>query len=183
MVTLYTVIVLNDGDDCMRKMTEENLRSAFAGESQAHMRYLIFAERAEGDGLSNVARLFRAIAFAEQVHATNHFKTLGDLGTSVQNLQKAIDGENFEVEEMYPAYNKVAELQNEKGAERSTKWAWDAEKVHAGMYQKARQAVESGRDAEIGKIQICTACGWTVEGEAPEMCPVCGASKEKFKEF
>jgi len=91
-------------------MTESNLRSAFAGESQAHMRYLIFADRAEKEGYANVARLFRAIAYAEQVHATNHYRELGDINVSPQNLQVAIDGESWEVEEMYPAYLAVAQL-------------------------------------------------------------------------
>ena len=167
----------------MRKMTEDNLRAAFAGESQAHMRYLIFAQKAGGEGRPNVARLFRAISFAEQIHATNHFKTLGDLGDSSANLQMAIDGETYEVEEMYPAFNAVAKLQNEKGAEQSTNSAWQAEKVHAGMYQKAKQAVDSGKDADIGDVYICGVCGWTVEGGAPDRCPVCGAPKDKFRKF
>jgi len=98
----------------MRKMTEKSLREAFAGESQAHMKYLIFAEQAEKEGLHDVARLFRAISFAEQVHATNHFKALMELHKTSENLQSAWDGENFEIEEMYPAYNAIATLQNEK---------------------------------------------------------------------
>jgi rubrerythrin len=164
-------------------MTEEGLRTAFAGESQAHMRYLIFAQKAEEEGLPNVARLFRAIAFAEQVHATNHFKTLGDLGSSSQNIEAAIGGETFEVDEMYPAYDAIAELQEEKGARRSIRYALEAEKIHAAMYGKAKQAVDSGKDLEIGQIHICSACGYTGEGEPPERCPVCGATKDKFRLF
>ncbi|HEX30867.1 rubrerythrin family protein [Candidatus Poribacteria bacterium] len=167
----------------MRKMTDDNLRAAFAGESQAHMRYLIFARKAEDEGFPNVAKLFRAIAYAEQVHAANHFKTLGDLGTSSKNLEAAIDGETFEVEEMYPAYNAVAQLQGEKGAQRSIRYALEAEKIHAAFYQKAKQAVDSGKDAEIGQIYICDVCGYTGEGEPPERCPVCGAPRDKFKLF
>ncbi|MEM2911653.1 MAG: rubrerythrin family protein [Candidatus Bathyarchaeia archaeon] len=167
----------------MRKMTEENLKSAFAGESQAHMRYLIFAEKAEEEGFPNIARLFTAIAYAEQVHATNHYSVLGMIRNSAENLQVAIDGETYEVNEMYPAYNVVAKLQEEKGAERTTEWALQAEKIHAGMYQKAKQAVESGKDLLLGDIYICKACGYTVEGEAPDRCPICGAPKEKFKKF
>ena len=121
----------------MRKMTESNLQAAFAGESQAHMRYLIFSDRAEKDGQANVARLFKAIAFAEQVHATNHLKTLDGIDTTAGNLQTAINGETFEVEEMYPAFRAVAELQGEKGAVRSTGWALEAEKVHAELYSQA----------------------------------------------
>ncbi|MGQ9517022.1 MAG: rubrerythrin family protein [Anaerolineae bacterium] len=167
----------------MRKMTKSNLEAAFAGESQAHMRYLIFAGEAEKEGFPQVARLFRAIAFAEQVHATNHLRTLGGVGESPANLQVAIDGETFEVDEMYPAYKAVAELQEEKGAVRSTHYALEAEKVHAGMYQRARQSVLTGKDVEIGDIYICEVCGWTVEGEAPERCPICGATRDKFRKF
>jgi rubrerythrin len=167
----------------MRKMTKANLEAAFAGESQAHMRYLIFADVAEKEGFPKVARLFRAIAFAEQVHATNHLKALGAVAESPANLQVAIDGETFEVEEMYPAYKAVAELQEEKGANRSMHSALEAEKVHAGMYQKARQSVLAGKDVEVGDIYICEVCGWTVEGEAPDRCPICGATREKFRKF
>lgn len=167
----------------MRKITEQNLNSAFAGESMAHMRYLIFADYAEEEGLPNVARLFRAIAYAEQVHAMNHYRELGMINSSAQNLQAAIGGETFEVEEMYPAYNKVAQLQGEKGAARSTHYALEAEKIHAAMYQEARQAVEGGKDIQVGKIYICPVCGYTVEGQAPERCPVCGATGDRFKAF
>jgi rubrerythrin len=167
----------------MRKMTEDNLKSAFAGESQAHMRYLIFADKAEEEGFPNVARLFRAIAYAEQVHATNHFKTLAMLQGTVDNLQAAINGETYEVNEMYPAYKAVAELQQEKGAQRSTDWALQAEKVHAGMYQKAKQAVERKEDITVEAVFICEACGYTVENSAPDRCPICGAPKVKFRKF
>lgn len=167
----------------MKKMTEQNLTSAFAGESQAHMRYTIFADKAEEEGYSNVAKLFRAIAFAERVHAKNHYDVLGNIRGSSDNLQVAIDGETYEVNEMYPAFKAVAELQGEEGAQRSTNWALQAEKVHAGMYQRAKQAVGRKEDIEIGPVQICEVCGYTVEGEAPERCPLCGAPKEKFRSF
>jgi len=167
----------------MRRMTEEGLRAAFAGESQAHMRYLIFAQKAEEEGYPNIARLFRAISFAEQVHATNHFRTLGDLGSSADNLDAAIGGETFEVEEMYPAYDAVAELQGEKGARRSIHYALEAEKIHAAMYSKAKETVKSGKDLEVGKIYICSVCGYTGEGEPPDRCPICGATKDKFRTF
>ena len=164
-------------------MTEEGLRAAFAGESQAHMRYLIFAQKAEEEGYPNIARLFRAISFAEQVHATNHLRTLGDLGSSADNLDAAIGGETFEVEEMYPAYDAVAELQGEKEARRSIHYALEAEKIHAAMYSKAKEAVKSGKDLEVGKIYICSVCGYTGEGEPPDRCPICGATKDKFRTF
>jgi len=167
----------------MRKMTEENLKAAFSGESQAHMRYLIFAKKAEEEGYSNLARLFRAISYAEQVHATNHYNALGVIRESTDNLQVAIDGENYEVTEMYPAFNAVAKLQEEKSAQRTTDWAFQAEKIHAGMYQRAKQAAERSEDIKLGAVYICDMCGYTAEGTAPERCPVCGATKEKFRKF
>lgn len=167
----------------MRKMTEDNLKAAFAGESQAHMRYLIFSKKAEAEGFPNIARLFKAISHAEQVHATNHFNALGLIRGSSDNLQMAIDGETYEVNEMYPAFNAVAQLQNEKGAMQSINYALQAEKIHASMYQKAKQVVEGSKDIQLGAMFICDVCGHTVEGEAPDRCPVCGASKEKFRKF
>ncbi len=167
----------------MKKMTEKFLNEAFAGESMAHMKYLIFAEEAEKRGKKNLARLFRAIAYAEFVHARNHLRELGGIGDDVENLQKAIDGETFEVEEMYPVYNEAAKLQGEKGAERSTKYALEAEKIHAQMYKKAQDLAKEGKDYEDKKIYICPVCGYTVEGEKPDRCPICGAKGETFVEF
>jgi len=167
----------------MRPMTEGNMNDAFAGESQAHMRYLIFADKAEKEGRPNLARMFRAIAYAEQVHATNHYRELGQVKETSGNLQTCIDGEEFEVNEMYPAYNKVAEMQGESGAARSTHYALEAEKIHARMYREAKTDIESKSDIEIGKVYICPVCGYTVEGEAPDKCPVCGAPRDKFKAF
>jgi rubrerythrin len=173
----------NQKRDFMKKMTETHLRNAFAGESQAHMRYLIFSKKAEEEEKPNVARLFRAVAFAEQVHATNHFKTLDDLGDTTKNLQEAIDGENFEVEEMYPAYDAMAKLQQEKEAIRSIHYAIEAEKIHSAMYTESKLALKTGQDANLGSIYICPICGYTVEGEAPDTCPICSAPKNKFVKF
>ncbi len=167
----------------MKKMTEKNLSAAFAGESQAHMRYLAFADKAEQEGLRDVARLFRAIAFAERVHATNHLKALGGIKSTRENLQAAYEGENFEIEEMYPAYKAVAELQNEKGALRSINFALSAEKIHRTLYNETKEKVEKREDVKLEKIYICPVCGYTVVGEAPDKCPVCGTSKSKFEEF
>lgn len=167
----------------MRKMTEDNLKAAFAGESQAHMRYLAFADKAEKEGFANVARLFRAISFAEQAHATNHLRTLGGIGSTVENLGEAIGGETYEVEEMYPSFIAVAEQQAEKSALRSMNYALEAEKIHAAMYQQARQAVQAGQDVALGTIYICEVCGYTVEGQVPDRCPICNAPKEKFRAF
>jgi len=180
----------------VREMTEANLKSAYAGESQAHMRYTIYAKRAEEEGRPSVARLFTAVAFAERVHASNHYKNIMSKGGSVtvssavfgtrttsEDLQAGIDGESFEINEMYPAYKHVAESQGEKGAQISFTWALEAEKIHVGLYQKAKRAVDQGEDVSLGPIQICQICGYTAEGDAPERCPICNAKKERFKTF
>lgn len=167
----------------MHAMTKEFLQAAFAGESQAHMKYLIFSEEADKKKLPHLARLFRAIAYAEQVHATNHFRELGKIGDVVPNIQSCIDGESFEVNEMYPAYRAVAEMQGEKGAARSTYYALEAEKIHETMYAKAKTAVADGKDLKLGPMLICPVCGYTVEGEALDHCPVCGVKREMFKSF
>lgn len=166
----------------MHKMTEESLRAAFAGESQAHMKYLIFAERTDRDH-PEVARMFRAIAYAEQIHATNHFKNLGGVGDLANNLSSAIEGETFEVDEMYPAYQAVAELQGEKSALRGINWALDTEKVHAQIYANAKASLEAGVEPEIGAVWVCSVCGFTGEGEAPDKCPLCNAPKDKLRTF
>ncbi len=166
----------------MGEMTKRFLGEAFAGESQAHMKYLIFADRAREEGFNNVARLFEAIAFAEFVHARNHFEALGNLSETTDNLQVAIDGENWEVNEMYPAYNAVAELQNESKARRSIHYALEAEKIHSALYTKAKQSVEEGRDIDIGEIYLCSICGYTTDSKV-DRCPVCGAGPDKFKKF
>jgi len=167
----------------MRKMTESNLKDAFAGESQAHMKYLAFAQKAEEEGKPNTAKLFRAIAYAEQVHATNHLKTLEGVGSTEENLQAAMDGENFEVEEMYPAYDAVAKLQGEKGAIKSVHYAIEAEKIHSVMYAEAKESVKQGKDADVKDVHVCPVCGYTTTGGAPDSCPVCGVSRDKFAKF
>ncbi len=167
----------------MKDMTRTNLQEAFAGESQAHVRYLVFADVAEREGLPNAARLFRAASLSEQIHATNHLRALGGVGTTEQNLKGAFGGESFEIAEMYPAYLAVGNLQEEKAAVRSMSNALEAEKVHAKLYSTAQQAVEMKKDTTIGKIFVCAVCGFTMEGNAPERCPVCGTPKERFKEF
>ncbi len=167
----------------MRKMTEKSLNEAFAGESMAHMKYQLFADLAESDGLGELARMFRAIAFAERVHARNHLQVLGGLGSAPDNIQACIDGETYEIEEMYPVFNATAKLQDEEGAVRSTYYALEAEKIHAEWYKKAKEAVDRGEDMKVGTIQICSVCGHTREGDAPDKCPICGASRDKFVAF
>jgi len=167
----------------MKKMTEANLKESFAGESQAHMKYLNFAERAEKEGFPNVARLFRATSYAEQIHASNHLRALDGIQGTAANLGAAIGGETFEVEEMYAAYKAVAEAQGEKKALRMMDWALAAEKVHAQLYGAAKQSVEGGNDIGEHPIWVCEACGFTMEGEPPDVCPVCGAKHERFRKF
>lgn len=181
----------------MKITTQENLMSAFSGESQAYMRYLYFAKTAENEGYQNIARLFRAVAFAEMIHAHNHYKKLSHLrggfitiahagfgpGTTSKNLELAIDGEKYEIEEMYPAYIEIAKMQKEKAAEMSFKWALETEKEHLKLFMKAKEAVDNGRDVELKNIYVCEVCGYTIEGEVPDKCPICGAPKDKFKKF
>ena len=143
----------------VKPMTESNLISAFAGESQAHMRYMLYADRAEKSGYVNVARLFKAVANAEKIHAGNHYKNIHHKGdattvsgalfgsrTSSEDLQNGIDGENYEVNEMYPAFIEVAKMQEEYGAEISFKYAWEAEKTHAAFYERAKISVDEQKD-------------------------------------
>ncbi len=167
----------------MNAKTEENLKAAFAGESQAHMKYLNFAAQAEKEGKPNVARLFQAASYAEQIHASNHLKALEGIKGTADNLDAAFGGETFEIEHMYPDYMAVAEQQGEQKALRSMTWAIAAEKVHATAYAAAKQAVTSGQDAPAVDIWVCIACGFTMEGVPPEKCPVCGAPQTKFKKF
>jgi len=167
----------------MKDMTRENLQDAFAGESQAHMKYMAFADAAEREKLPNVARLFRAASYAEQMHATNHLRALGGIGKTSENLAAAFAGETFEINEMYPSYMAVAEQEGEKRALGSMDDALAAEKVHAALYAAAQAAVAAGKDIAGTPVYVCETCGYTVEGEAPEKCPVCGAVRTKFRLF
>jgi len=167
----------------MKKRTEDNLKNAFAGESQAHMRYLAFAARAEQDKLPNVARMFRANSFAEQIHATNHLRALDGIGKTGETLAAAMSGEAFEATTMYPEYIKAAEEDAEKSAITTTTWALAAEKVHYELYKKAAAVSAAGKDLEAKPIHVCGNCGFTVEGDAPDKCPVCGAPRARFVAF
>ena len=167
----------------MKDMTKANVEAAFAGESQAHMKYAAFADMAEREKLPNVARVFRAASFAEQAHATNHLRALGGVGKTLTNLEAAFDGESFEIAEMYPAYIAVAQMQEEKRALGSMEDALAAEKVHQALYAKAKEAVAGGKDVDLGAVWVCSVCGFTGEGEPPEKCPVCGAVHTKLQKF
>lgn len=181
----------------MNHMTQDNLRSSFGGESQAHMRYRIWGARAEKEGFPNVARLFACTSDAEQVHATLHFNALKDvngdfpvvsmagfgLNETSQNLQGAIDGETFEFTQMYPAYIAVAELQEEKTAISAMRFAIEAEKVHAELFGIAKEAVDAGKDLEAEVVLLCPVCGFISLTGEEENCPICNAKKEKFIEY
>ncbi len=178
----------------MNAMTANNLRSAFGGESQAHMRYRVWGNKAKAEGFPNVARLFMATSHAEEIHATLHFKALKDeagdfavtseagfgLGSTSENLQGAINGELFEVNQMYPAYLAVAELQEEKAAVSAMRFAIAAEKVHAELFTEAKKAVDAGQDLAVKVVAVCPICGFvTITGEE-DNCPICKAKKESF---
>ena len=158
----------------------QNLKAAFAGESQANRKYLAFAEKAEKDGYPQVARLFRAAAEAETVHAINHLKALKAIGSTADNLKEAIAGETAEFREMYPGMIKDAQAEGHKEALRSFEFANAVEQTHAQLYQKALDNLEK---RELVDIFVCTICGHTVEGEPPDQCPVCKALKKLFKKI
>ncbi len=178
----------------MNAMTQSNLQSAFSGESMAHMRYRIWGEQATKDGFENVGRLFIATSDAEEVHATLHFKAMKDIEgdfpvtamggfgktTTSENLQKAIDGEMFEVEQMYPAYIEVAKMQGETTAVRAMQFAIEAEKVHADLFSKAKDAVDAKEDLEAKVVELCPVCGYISLTGEEDKCPLCNAKKELF---
>lgn len=159
--------------------TKENLKEAFAGESQANQKYRAFAKKAEKDGFANIAKLFRTTAEAERIHAEGHLKALDMIQSTAENLQSAIDGETFEFTKMYPPMVELAEADGHK-AKTMFKFAVDAERVHAEIYQKALEAVKKGVDLDTSDFYLCTVCGYIEVGSAPEKCPVCGALKKIF---
>lgn len=163
--------------------TTENLQNAFAGESQANRKYLAFAKKAEADGYPQVAKLFRAVAEAETVHAHAHFRVMGGIEDTVANLQAAIDGEGYEFREMYPQFVAEAEAEGNRPATRTFKNALAVEKTHHGLYTQALRAVRAGKDIPETRIFVCPICGHTVLGEPPDRCPVCGAAKARFFEI
>ena len=167
----------------MLKMTEANVKDAFAGESQAHMKYLNFAEKAAEEGKDNVARLFRAASYAEQTHATAHLEVLGGIGSTADNLAEALAGEGFEIAEMYPAYIAVAIEQGEGAAQESMNHALQVEKQHQEFYARAHDAVQTGNDVTLGDLWVCNYCGYTAEDEAPGKCLLCGNPRKNFVKF
>ncbi len=158
--------------------TAEDLKEAFAGESQANRRYLAFAKKAEEEGYAQIARLFRAAAAAETVHAHNHLKVLKGVRSTAENLQEAIDGETGEFREMYPRMIAGSQAEGDKEAERTFNFANEVEKTHAALFQKA---LKNLADKAMVEMYVCSICGHTVEGEPPEKCPVCNAVKKFFE--
>jgi len=159
--------------------TEKNLKEAFAGESQANRKYLAFAAKADQEGFPQVARLFRAAAEAETIHAHSHLRALKGIRNTKENLEEAIAGETHEFKSMYPGMIEQAKAEDVKDAERSFSFANEVEKIHAGLFQAALAGLGAA-PADV-PFYVCPVCGFTAEKEAPETCPVCGAKGRMFK--
>ncbi|RCK73268.1 MAG: Rubrerythrin [Anaerolineae bacterium] len=158
--------------------TIEYLKTAFAGESQAIQKYLAFAKKAEQEGFKNIARLFRAAATAESIHAEGHLKAMDGVASTLENLQAAVQGETYEFTEMYPPMIEQAESEAHK-AKRMFRYAAAAEAVHARLYQLALEAVQQGKDLEV-EFYLCPVCGYIEIGKPGERCPICGNPPERF---
>jgi rubrerythrin len=159
--------------------TDQNLKEAFAGESQANRKYTAFAEKAEKEGFGNVAKLFRTAAEAETIHALGHLNAMGGVQSTAENLKAAIEGETYEFTEMYPPMVEQAQADNHK-AKRMFDWANRAEAVHAQLYKLALEAVSQGKDLAETNFYLCPVCGYIELGNPPEKCPICNVKKEKF---
>ncbi len=166
----------------MEVNTETNLQKAFAGESQANRRYLFFADKADKEGYPEAAKLFRAVAAAETVHARNHLDAMGGTGTTKENLLAGVQGEHYEFTRMYPYFIEQAEQEENAAAERTFNYANDVEQIHYSYYQAALKAMDVGQPLKDETYSICQACGNTVTGEAPDNCPLCDAPKTQFKQ-
>jgi len=161
--------------------TQKNLQDAFAGESQANRRYLFFANKAEKEGHPQIARLFRAVAEAETVHAYNHLRNMDGIKSTKENLEAAISGEHYEFTQMYPGFIEQAKAEGDKRAESTFNFANEVEKIHHNLYQSALKALEAGQSLKDEPYFVCPVCGYTVAGEAPDNCPICGTPGSRFK--
>jgi len=159
--------------------TPENLKEAFAGESQANRKYLAFAKKAEEDGFPNIARLFRTTAEAETIHAHGHLAALGGVKATAENLQAAIGGESYEYTQMYPPMLTQATA-DKHAAKRMFGYAVRAEAVHAKLYTLALEAVKQGKDLAETRFFLCPVCGHIELGQPPASCPICGALEDEF---
>ncbi len=162
--------------------TQENLAVAFAGESQANRKYLAFAQAAEKEGFGQIARLFRAAADAETIHAHAHLRNMGGVGTTLENLKAAVAGETYEYTEMYPPMVEQAKAEGHR-AKTMLGFANEAEKVHARLFREALAALEAGKDLSKMDVYLCPVCGDVEFGEPPEKCPICGAPKAKYQKI
>lgn len=160
--------------------TDKNLAAAFAGESQANRKYLAFAKQADQEGFPQIAKLFRATAEAETIHAHAHLKAMGGIKSTAENLKSAVSGETYEFDEMYPPFIKEAEAENNAAAVRTFKLANEAEKIHAELYQKALANLDS---KEVYDVYLCPVCGHVAEGSLPDACPICGAKAAAYKKI
>lgn len=161
--------------------TLDDLQAAFAGESQANRKYTAFGQKADAEGYSQIARLFRAVAHAETVHALLHFRAMDAVGSTTENLKTAINGENYEVMEMYPEFIRDAENENEKRALRGFNYAWEVEKGHEALYREALALLDAGEKEEEYDYYVCPVCGYTHKRSAPDKCPVCGTPGSRFE--
>lgn len=159
----------------------DHLKTAFAGESQANRKYLAFAKKADEEGFPGIARLFRAAAAAETVHAQNHFRAMDGVQSTAENLQAAIGGENYEVTTMYPPMLADAEAEGEKRAARSFRYALEVEKIHESLYRQAADSLAQGKDVPAQEYYICPVCGYTHVGRAEGKCPVCNTPADRFE--
>jgi len=159
--------------------TQENLETAFSGESQAFQKYSAFADKAEKDGFANIAKLFRTTAQAEKIHAEGHLKAMDKIGSTIENLEAAIGGETYEFEDMYPPMYEQA-VKDKHKAKKMFGYALEAEKVHAELYEKALQAVRDGKDLDEVNIYLCPVCGHIELGMPTENCPVCGVKPSTY---
>ena len=160
--------------------TMDNLNAAFAGESQANRKYLAFAKKAEAEGFPQIAKLFRAAAEAETVHAHAHLRVLGGVKGTAENLQAAVEGEAHEFKSMYPEFIAEAEKEGNNQALTSFKYANEVEKIHHGLYEEALKKFKAGQDLPAAEMHVCGVCGYTVAGNVPERCPVCGSVSKVF---
>jgi rubrerythrin len=179
-VNLLNALTFINKDRKLTKTTE-NLKVAFSGESQANRKYLAFAKRAEDEGYDQIAKLFKAAAAAETVHAHNHLRILGGIKSTIENIEEAITGETYEFKTMYPEFLDIAAEEQENQASWSFNIANEVEKIHAKLYTKASEALKENRDIPQVEFYVCNVCGNTVENKPPEKCPICNAGKKVFK--
>lgn len=163
--------------------TTQNLKEAFAGESQANRKYLAFAKKAQEEGFPQIAKLFRAAAEAETIHAHAHLRVLGGVKGTADNLQAAIEGEGFEFEKMYPQFIRQAKAEGEQPAVDTFNLAMQVEKIHHALYTEALATFKAGKDLPPKSVWVCAVCGNTVPGSPPDRCAICGNPRTGFNEI